>query len=219
METARAIIKATAATLTPCIGFVPTTLRVVNLTDRTQLVWTDTMLALANQRYGLAIGATGTAGTVNTAAAGVVVYAGGDKLSAASTQYLRLLEADQSDVDVSAGSPITTFDLDTAANYTGHFDADATGATIGPGSKITFDGKSKVYTITALTAGAGAAADEVTLDSSPGSGTLRVTKIWSMYDYTGAPSGTVCKAGFTIGASATVNNTDGDKLLIEATNA
>jgi hypothetical protein len=43
-----------------------------------------------------------------------------------------------------------------------------------------------------------------------------VDKIRSRFDLVGAPKGAVTLPGITIGASATVNDTDGDVLLIEA---
>ena len=213
------IIKGTAATLTPCIGFEPDLVEVDNLTDRTRLIWRPEMVGVLNHRFGMAVAAAGTRTTVSTAAYGVVPYAGGTQLSAASTQYLVQNDADQRAVDVAAGLEVDTFTLDTAANFTGHFNCDVTGATIGLGSRITFAGDPKFYTIIALTAGQGIASDEVGLDASPGAGAKKVTRITSIFALTGAPSGVIAKAGFTIGASATVNDTDGDILLIRAVNS
>ena len=77
------------------------------------------------------------------------------------------------------------------------------------------------YIVAVVTDGStGGAANEVTLSDLPAGAVAgsvySVDKIRSRFDLTGAPSGTVMPNGITIGASATVNNTDGDVLLIEA---
>jgi hypothetical protein len=184
-----------------------------NLTDLTTLKWSAQDLI---NRFGVTRAAAGDEAQAANAAAGISLYAGGDKMTAASTVYVVPNRADQRGVDVAAGSKVTQFTLDTAANKTGHFNCDVVGATMGIGSKITFDGDPVEYTILALTAGQGISADEVTLDASPGSGTKTVTRITSRWDFTGAATGTVIPKGITIGASATVNNTDGDVLEVIA---
>jgi len=215
MSYVKAIIKATAATLTPCIGFKPSRVIVRNINDETMLEWYDDYINVSGDRYGIAIAAAGDRSAVNAASSGIVVYDGGDVLAAASTQYLVYNDADQRDVDVAAGLKVTSWTLGSASNKTGCFNCDVTGATIGPGSRIVIGGT--LYTITALTAGQGIAANEVTLTGAPKTGRL-VNRIWSMYSMTGAALGEVLPAGFTIGASATVNNTDGDLVEIEAWN-
>jgi len=206
-------VKATTATLNIGIGFRPDVVRVLNRTDFTGLYWSRDDIT---NRFGVTRAGAGDLAQAADAAHGLIVYAGGDKITAASTTYLLKNEADQRAVDVAAGSKATQFTIDTAANKTGHFNIDVVGATIGLGSKIYFDGDSAEYTITALTAGQGADSDEVTLDKSPGSGTKSVSRITSRWAYTGAASGKVIPEGFTLGASATVNDTDSDVLEIEA---
>ena len=211
------IVKGTAATLTLGLGYIPSRVLIENLTDRTALEWGPDNLHVAANRYGVSIAAAGTRGAVGAAVNGIVPYAGGDKMTAASTQYVVRNMADQKAVDVAAGLAVSSFTIDTAANYTGHFNCDVTGATIGPGSRITFSGDGKVYRITALTAGQGIASDEVTLDANPcaNGGTVKyVSKIWPMFDYRGAAAGKVIPAGIEVGASATVNDTDGDVLRV-----
>jgi hypothetical protein len=214
----QAIVKATGATLTLGLGYEPSYVRVFNMTDVTELEWTPDLANIAAARYGFALAATGDKAAVNAAANGIDAYAGGDKMTAASTVYILRNQANQAGVDVAAGSKVTQFTMDTAANKTGHFNCDVVGATIGAGSRITFSGDPKVYRIIALTAGNGDTANEVTLDANPcsnGGTVVYVSKIWPRWDYTGAASGEVIKKGITIGASATVNNTDGDVLLVQ----
>jgi hypothetical protein len=200
--------KAKAATLYLGLGAIPDEIEILNLTDRTGHLWTPRMglSSTSEERYGLALAAAGTRAASANAAAGITSYAGGDKMTAASTAYLVLNTADQRKVDVGAGYEITRWTLGSATNKTGNFDADATGATIGPGSKIVIGGTR--YEIVALTAGQGISANEVTLDGAPASNDI--SYISSRFDYTGAASGVVIPPGIAIGASATVNDTDGD---------
>ena len=207
--------KATNATLTVCCGFIPDFVKVTNLTDRTALEWSRKMVAVSGHRYGLAIAAAGTRAVTSAASDGVVAYAGGTLITSASTQYLVANDADQKAIDVASGSKVSSFTLGSAANKTGNFNVDVTGAFIGVGSVMRLENDPVVYTITALTAGQGSADNEVTLDASPGDGAKVVTFISSMYEYTGAAANKRLPAGIEIGASATVNDTDGDKLMIE----
>jgi len=207
--------KFTNAALTLCLGFKPDWIEIFNLTDRTGLIWSPNMgLSAANEeRSGLAIAADGTRGATANAAAGVSIYAGGDKLAAASTQYL----IGPYDQDVrgkqDSDAPITAWTLGNASNKTGNFDQEASTSYVGPGSRILIDGT--LYEVVAMTSN-GEAANEVTLDAAAPSGAVQ--RIWSRYDYMGAPAGEVVPKGITIGASATVNDTDGDLGFFRASN-
>lgn len=207
MQRAQGIIKATAATLYVGIGFNPDHLTLVNLTDLTahEFYGDD-----YTNRYGITRAAAGDWAAAANAAAGIEPYAGGDKMSAASTAYLVENQSDQR-AAYDVNSPISTFTIGSSANKTGNFNVEASTTYVGVGSRVTFSGKPDVYYITAMTSN-GESANEVTLNASPGatSEVLTVSKIWSKYDYLGAASGVVIPKGFVIGASATVNNTDGD---------
>jgi hypothetical protein len=213
MQKAMRIVKATGATLTLGLGFKPDVVSILNRTDLTGHIFRRRDIT---NRYGVTRAAAGDWAQAADAAHGVIIYAGGDKMSAASTIYLVDNTGDQRAEDVAAGAKVATFTMDTVANKTGHFNCNVVGATIGLNSKITFEGDSTIYTIVALTAGQGASADQVTLDASPGSGAKKVTFIGSRWDMTGAASGIVIPEGITIGATATVNNTDGDVLEVIA---
>jgi hypothetical protein len=100
---------------------------------------------------------------------------------------------------------IISWTLDTSANRTGHFNEDVTGTYIGEGSKIIIDSPGlgpREYTILALTATQGEAADEVTLNYAVPSGPVRY--ISGMYSMKPMIAGEVTPAGFLL-SMATVN--------------
>ena len=107
------------------------------------------------------------------------------------------------------------------ANKTGNFNVDVSSSgVVGAGSVVIIKGVE--YYITALTTdgSTGGNANEVTLNNVPAGAVAgsvySIDKIRSRFDLVGAKSGKVTLSGITIGASATVNDTDGDVLLIEA---
>jgi hypothetical protein len=203
MKTVRGVLKATNAALNIGIGFKPDFIKILNLNDRTGLEWDSR--STSQQQYGQTVAAAGDKADAASAAAGISMYSGNNKLSAASTTELKRDDTDKK------GS-VTTWTTDTAADKTGHFDAGLTTADVGVGSKVVFaDGT--IAEITSLT-NDGDASDEVTLSVLPDSNT--VCKIWHKWDWIGGSAGDAIPQGFTIGASATVNDTDGDILLVEA---
>lgn len=212
------IIKATAATLNVCLGFIPRKVRVTNLTDLTEHIYATDMRAgvLAETHYGVSRAKAGDLAAVTTAAAGIVPYAGGTLLSAASTTCLVRNDKDQRGA-YNANAPISTFTIGHVANKTGNFNVEASTAVVGAGSVVVIKGVE--YYVVAMTSN-GEAANEVTLNDIPAGAVagsvFSVDKIRSRFDLIGAPAGVVTLPGITIGASATVNNTDGDVLLIEA---
>lgn len=212
------IIKATTATLNVGLGFIPRKVRVTNLTDRTELVYARDMRAgvLAETHHGISRAAAGDLAAVTTAAAGILPYAGGTLLTAASTTCLVRNDKDQRGT-YNANSPITSFTVGSVANKTGNFNVEASTAVVGAGSVVVIKGVE--YYVVAMTSN-GEAANEVTLNDLPAGAVagsvLSVDKIRSRFDLVGAPAGVVTPAGFVLGASATVNDTDGDVLLIEA---
>jgi len=112
----------------------------------------------------------------------------------------------------SVSAVINQWALDTAANRTGHFNEDVTGTYIGAGSMIKIDGVE--YFIQALTAGAGEAADEVTLSSAAATG--QIEYIGPKWTTRPIPIGQIAGAGIKL-ESATGLNTDGETHLVIAT--
>lgn len=209
MKVVRGIIKATNATLNVGIGFKPDFVKVLNGNDRTGLEYDSR--STNQQPYGQTVAAAGDKADAASAAAGIAIYDGAGPLSAASTTEVVKDKADKK------GS-VTKFTIDTASSKTGHFDAGLTTADVGVGSKVMFE-DGTLAEITSLTDD-GDATDEVTLDTLPeqsdGLASHGVSKIYALYDYSGAAAGVAIPEGFTIGASATVNDTSGDILLFEA---
>jgi hypothetical protein len=209
MRVVRGIVKATNATLNIGIGFKPDFVKVLNGDDRTGLEFDNRMTH--EQPYGQTVAAAGDKADAASAAAGIELYDGATPLASASTTCLTKDKADKK------GS-VTKFTIDTAGSKTGHFDAGLTTADVGVGSKVMF-GDGTLAEITSLT-NDGDDTDEVTLDTLPeqsdGLSSHDVSKIYALYDYSGAAAGEAVPAGFTIGASATVNDTSGDILLFEA---
>jgi hypothetical protein len=210
------IIKATTATLNVGLGFIPRKVRVTNLTDLTEHIYAMDMRAgvLAETHYGISRAKAGDLAAVTTAAAGIVPYVGGTLLTAASTTCL---VRDDKDQRATYGVKISTFTVGSVANKTGNFNVEASTAVVGAGSVVVIAGVE--YYVVAMTSN-GEASNEVTLNDLPAGAVagsvFSVDKIRSRFDLIGAPAGTVTPAGFTLGANATVNNTDGDVLLIEA---
>lgn len=201
MKTVRGIIKATGSALSVGIGFKPDFVNILNGNDRTGLDFNSG--AISQQPYGQAIGADGVR-TDAASGAGVTLYTGNVGLSAASTVELRKNDDDQK-------GTITKWSTTTAATKKGKFDAALDTTKVGVGSRVVFaDGT--IAVITALD-NDGDADDDVTLDVLPGS--VHVCKIYGMYDYMGGAAGDAIPQGFTIGASATVND-NGDVLQFVA---
>lgn len=212
------IVKATAATLNVCLGFKPRKVRVTNLTDLTETIYATDMRAgvLAETHYGVSRAKAGDLAAITTAAAGIVPYAGGTLLAAASTTCLVRNDKDQRGT-YNANSPITKFTVGSVANKTGNFNVEASTAVVGAGSVVIIKGVE--YYVVAMTSN-GEQANEVTLNDLPAGAVagsvFSVDKIRSRFDLVGGVAGVVTPDGFTLGASATTNDTDGDVLLIEA---
>jgi hypothetical protein len=211
------IVKGTVATLNVELGFIPRKVHVTNLTDRTEHLWGTDMRAgvLAETHYGLSRAANGTLAVVTSAATGIVPYVGGTLLTAASTTCVSRDDKDKRGA-YNTEAPITSFTVGSVANKTGNFDVEASTSFVGPGAIVVIKGVE--YYVVAMTSN-GEQANEVTLNDLPAGSVagsvFSVDKIRSRYDLVGSPSGHVTLPGITIGASATVNDTNGDVLLIE----
>lgn len=212
------IVKATNATMYLGFGFKPRHVRILNLTDRTGLEFATDFRAgvLAETHYGISRAAAGDLAAITTEAAGLALYAGGDVMSAASTAYHKRDDKDRR-AAYDSNAPITSFTIGSVANKTGNFNVEAHTTYVGPGAIVIIGGQE--FVVVAMTSN-GEQANEVTLASVPDGAVAgkvyAVDKIRGRYDLVGAVAGDVIPAGITIGASATVNDTSGDILYIEA---
>lgn len=215
------VFNGTGADVYLCIGFVPDWVRVWNLegTQRILLEWNALMMRSAEVVEGIQLTAADQTAAALTKGNGLLPYYGGDTLTATqagTVTYGEGVYLKWDNVDYrhySGNSPhglgdavavdIGSWTLDTAANNTGHFNEDVNGTYVGEGSKIIIDGK--VYTIVALTAGAGEADDEVTLSHSVKSGDVQF--IGGMYSMKPMIEGEVTSEGFLI-SNTTVNVND-----------
>jgi hypothetical protein len=195
---------ATAATLAIGVGFKPDRVKIRNITDKTELAFD--VKEVNGNRFGMTVAAAGDKAAAADAAHGCVVYDGEGPLAAASTTKLVRDETDRK------GS-ITSFTLQNSTNKTGKFDAECSTTYVGIGSRMIINGKT--YTIVGLTSN-GEQDNEVTLDANPTATTSVVSKIFNKLDFIGGAAGVPVPAGFQIGASATVNDTNTDTLQFEA---
>jgi hypothetical protein len=158
---------------------------------------------------------------------GIYVYEGGDLLTTTNQTsvgygegvYLgvdnrdfRLVSTDPINPGDGSGANVTKWTLNTSANKTGQFDADVVGAYVGEGSRIRI--RQDKYAplpeydamITALTAGQGIAADEVTLDRAIPSGWI--TRLTGKYGMAPIDRGLVTPAGIVLEMTSVVNVND-----------
>jgi len=215
------VFNGTGADLYLGIGFVPDWVTIWNLegTQVIRLDWNIGMMRSAEIVEGIQFTGADVAAAALTKGTGLLPYFGGDMLTATQAGIVTYgegvyLKWDNVDYrHYSGNSPhclgdavavdIDSWILDTAANNTGHFNEDVAGTYVGEGSKIIIDGK--VYTIVALTATEGEAADEVTLSHSVKSGDVQF--IGGMYSMKPMIEGEVTSEGFLI-SNTTVNVND-----------
>jgi len=207
----------TGADVFICVGFVPDFVNIMNLegTVELKIQWNKMMMGAAEVVEG--IDTQIEVPTALTKGNGIMPYYGGETLTEAmqtSTGYGEGVYLKRDDWDyrhysgnVNPGDAVAvdidTWTLDTTADYTGHFNEDVNGDYIGEGSRICIDGK--WYTIVALTAAQGEAADEVTLSNTVPSG--NVLSISGKSGYKPIPVGQMTPAGFSI-SNATINVND-----------
>jgi hypothetical protein len=203
MRKEKIICKATGAELDVAIGFYPDFVRIVNVTDKTELVWSGANLT--GMLYGMTVAAAGDKAAA-AAGYGVTLYEGAGVLGAADATIIV-----KKDDDVKGNA--TTFTVGSTSNKTGNFDLAIDAALVGVGSRIVMGGK--ISTIVAITS-TGAAANQVTLDVLPDLTVNKIDSITSMFTHRGTVATDSPAKGIKIGASAVVNDTDGDVLVIEA---
>jgi len=215
------VFNGTGADVYLCIGFLPDFVTVWNL-EGTQIimgVWNKLHQRASEVVEGNQWAGAGSDVTALTLGNGIRQYFGGTTLGSTDVgtttygegvylkpdhfDYRRVNDTETGVVGDAATVDIDTWTLDTAASNTGHFNGDVTGTYIGEGSSINIDGQT--YTITALTAGQGVSADEVTLSHSVSSG--EIYAIHGMYDYKPMVSGEVTRHGFLL-SNTTINVND-----------
>lgn len=222
MKTVAGTFNGTGAKLYICCGFIPDKVLVRNVesTDGYWAEWSNKYASSEQIDGGVFGTAAGIKLTVQTAGQGIQPYEGGDKLTAANQTstaygegvYLAFDERkDYKGVDIAPNSdPISTWTLGNANNRTGNFNNDVVGTFIGEGSRIKINGK--WYTITGLTAGQGASANEVTLSRAAATGIVET--INGMYDMAPLPVGSLTPAGFVI--NNTTLNVNDNMMYFEA---
>jgi len=210
----------TGAAVYLCVGVIPDRVAIRALEDG------DMGLLLWNRSFregGCAGGFLENTGTtyiqraVVAAGAGVEPYEGGDILTTANQTstgygegvYLGWDDADYKADQVSGFQGICTDYTKDSANA-GHFNVDtvASGNKVGEGSEILVMSAGKLYcaVITALTAGQGISASEVTLSRTIPSG--KVLKVGGMYDLAPLAVGKVTPAGIKLNMTTVVNVND-----------
>lgn len=214
------IFNGTGATVYLCIGVIPDKFKIRALEDGdlAYLEWDRNMTRVAEVLEGVvnAIGTTYIDPTALTIGTGIVPYKGGDLLTTSNQTSVTYGEGvylgwDQKDYRVKPGDGgdsvsdlIDTWTLDTSANRTGHFNEDVTGTYIGEGSQIMIDGV--WYTVIAVTAGQGEAADEVTLSQAAPNGSVQC--ITGKYGLKPLAVGSVTPKGIKLLATTLVNVND-----------
>lgn len=219
----------TGAELVVCCGFVPDAVKIVNVEYATPIyMWWDRNMGIAACVEGIYRDENGGALADLEAGAGIQPYYGGDLLTtttAGTTTYGEgnYLKEDRRDYRFSDTASIAAHPMvgDAVSEdiikwthydaYTGHFNEDVNGTYIGPGSPIVIDGK--LYMITTLSAAAGEATNEVTLNVS-GVPTGEVQFIGGMYGYKPMVAGEITPAGFRLNEDTV--NTDGHMCVFEA---
>jgi len=218
MKMIRGIFNGTGAAVTLGIGFIPDFVNLFNLEDGdlARYVWKNDFIRCAELSCGLHLLGSSAAEQLDARTisdTGITTYRGGDKMTASSTAYLvkNKNQAKRANAWTEAApSFLDTWTLDTAANRTGHWNAECNTTHVGEGSKICIDGI--WYGIQALTSN-GEQTDEVTLSLAAPSGVIQAVSC--MYDYVGAAVNDVIPAGFTI-TPTTVINVSGEMVLFEA---
>lgn len=212
----------TGAAVYLCFGQRAEDIRIVANEDGdiADLNWNRAMARCAELAEGYVRIAAGTA-TALTKGLGVVPYDGGELLTSANQTsvtygegvYLGIDDLDYSKNLIYGGADIIdTWTLGSAANFTGNFNANilASGVTrIGEGSEIDImDSNGKIHStvITALAAGAGSAANAVTLAEPVPSG--KVMRISGMYSLAPLPLGVMTPAGVKLNVTTLINVND-----------
>jgi hypothetical protein len=148
---------------------------------------------------------------------GIAPYDGGDVTLAGNTAYLvRDPAPDKRQANVANGhAAISAWAIDTVANRTGHWNAEANLTHVGEGSVIRIREKGtglvKTAVVLAVTSN-GEGANEVTLNKAVGAGTIEY--LGGMVDFIAAPAGVSMPAGIVINEATNIN-ASGEMLVAE----
>ena len=227
MNVLQGVFNGTGADVVLCLGAIPYYIKLWNLEDATPTTteWAPIMAADTLTCEGITRPKDGGAVVDHAFGEGIQPYYGGDLMTTTNQtsvtygegvylvrddhDYRKVTNSAAGIVGDAATTDITTWTLDTAATPTGHFNGDLTGTYVGDGSviRIKSNDNKHVYEahITALTAGQGVTADEVTLSQAVPSGTVEY--IGPKFNYKPAPIGTVTSPGVLVGY-ATLNVND-----------
>ena len=215
MRVVRGRFNGTGAVVNVGIGFIPSYVKLWNLTEATQLYtmgeWQEFMRGAIKTEEGYWLGfvsdTEGDAGD-NAVTEGIKVYAGGDVGDSTETYLIADPEPDKR--AKGAGAAIDTWTLGSVTNRTGNWNAVANITypdNVGVGSIINIDSGSgaKQYWVQAIT-GNGEAANEVTINIAAPSG--KITFLGGINTHIQCPATLVMPAGFTVAALAALNTND-----------
>jgi len=227
MKILQGVFNGTGADVYLCLGVIPYHIKFWNLEAATPVTteWARPMGADNLTCEGISRPADGSAVLDHAFGEGISPYYGGDLMTTTNQTSVTYgegiyLEWDHTDyrfytnaaagiVGDAATEDIVDWTLDTAATPTGHFNGDLTGTYVGDGSIIRIKKSDSTYVyethITALTAGQGVTADEVTLAWAVPTG--KVEYIGGKYSMKPVPIGKVTSMGVLINY-ATLNVND-----------
>jgi len=201
----------TGAAFYLCLGFVPDEFHLQDFetSNDYELYWNRNMWRSGEFVEGMQIHTKGNGiqpyygGTVLASSdVGTTTYGEGVYLKPDNRDYRFTDDDSPTGVGDASESTIDTWTLDTASDYTGHFNGGLSEDYVGEGSIIQIDGK--LYTIVALTSD-GSDSDDVTLSAEAPSGEVQF--ISGMYSTRPMIAGEVTKDGIYV-ANTTVNSND-----------
>jgi hypothetical protein len=214
-QVVRGIFNGTGAIANIGIGFIPTYVKLWNITEATYLYqigeWQKGMFNALKTEEGLTLRVaddTDADASDLTTAGGIKPYRGGDVGNGTETYLIADPEPDKR--AKGAGVAIDKWTLDTPANRTGHWN-DVCSLTVpnqvGVGSIIKIDSGAgmREYHVQAITSN-GEVADEITLNEAAPSG--KIGFLGGIHTWVQCPSGLIVPAGFTIAALAEINTND-----------
>lgn len=227
MKVVQGVFNGTGADVYLCLGAIPYYIKLWNLEAATPL-WTEWARCMGADTLtceGITRPAAGGALVDHAFGEGIQPYYGGDLMTTTNQTSVTYgegvyLEWDTTDyrfytnsaagiVGDAATEDIVDWTLDTAATPTGHFNGDLTGTYVGDGSPIRIKSNDNKHVyhayITALTAGQGVSANEVTLSQAVPTG--KVEYIGGKYSMKPVPIGQVSKPGVLVNY-ATLNVND-----------
>jgi len=211
----RGVFNGTGAVVNVGLGFVPSYVKVWNITEATQLYaigeWQQEMVKALKTNEGLQLSVaddTDADAADLTVAGGFKPYLGGDVADNTETYIGKDRSPDKR--GSGAGDAITTWTLGHSTNRTGNWNAVCcltVPSQVGVGSEIVINSGAgnKQYRIQAITSN-GEAANEVTLDIAAPTG--RIVFLGGIHTFVQVPTSIITEAGFTLAADANINAND-----------